>query len=212
MENGIGKICPYCKEEIKEGETVKICHHCGVFHHEDCWNANKGCSTFGCTEHNDEIEGNKQTAVCSNCGAILDCEQLFCPNCGQKVELSGDNSAYSNENFNQSENIEFTAQKLNKVVIFNVIGLLTGVLSAIFGFVIFGFGTGSKEGALIYGGDAYTGIQNAAAQTANNVQKLTEIVKFAFGSLLLVVGIAVFCYFGAKLTSYIQNKEKKNTN
>ena len=48
---------------------------------------------------------------------------------------------------------------------------------------IFGmFATGHIE----YGGDAYTGIQNAAADTANNVLKAGGIVVAALGQALLV--------------------------
>ena len=44
MENYIGKICPFCKTEIKEGDTVKVCPACNIPHHESCWEENKGLS------------------------------------------------------------------------------------------------------------------------------------------------------------------------
>ena len=43
------------------------------------------------------------------------------------------------------------------------------------------------ESRSMYGGDAYTGIQNAAAATSKNVKELAEIVQFGFGSVLLVI-------------------------
>lgn len=43
----------------------------------------------------------------------------------------------------------------------------------------------------MYGGDAYTGIQNAAAATSKNVKELAEIVQFGFGSILLVMGLGL---------------------
>ena len=30
MEDYIGKICPFCKTEIKEGDSVKACPACGI--------------------------------------------------------------------------------------------------------------------------------------------------------------------------------------
>lgn len=39
-----------------------------------------------------------------------------------------------------------------------------------------------------YGGDACTGIQNAAARTSKNVSELKESVDFGFGSVLLTTG------------------------
>ena len=36
MDEYVGKICPYCKTEIKEGEEVKVCPECGIPHHAAC--------------------------------------------------------------------------------------------------------------------------------------------------------------------------------
>ena len=50
MENYNVKVCPYCNTEIREGDDIKVCPACGVEHHWNCWLANKGCTTPGCTE------------------------------------------------------------------------------------------------------------------------------------------------------------------
>jgi len=47
------------------------------------------------------------------------------------------------------------------------------------------------ESKSMYGGDAFTGIQNAAAATSKNVKELAEIVQFGFGSVLLVMGLTL---------------------
>ena len=47
MENYIGKVCPFCKTEIKEGDALKVCPACGIPHDEGCWEEKKGCTTFG---------------------------------------------------------------------------------------------------------------------------------------------------------------------
>ena len=49
----------------------------------------------------------------------------------------------------------------------------------------------SYESSSMYGGDAFTGIQNAAATTSKNVKELAAIVQFGFGSVLLVTGLAL---------------------
>lgn len=82
MENYIGKVCPFCKTEIKEGDNVKVCPACNIPHHEGCWEENKGCTTFGCSEQHYEAQGTNPTAVCNNCGATLGDGQEFCPKCG----------------------------------------------------------------------------------------------------------------------------------
>ena len=62
---------------------------------------------------------------------------------------------------------------------------------------------GSSGSSYTYGGDAYTGIQNAAAKTANNVQDAIAVsqagfraVLKAFGSVLTVAGLAFLCIGG----------------
>lgn len=82
--NNIVKICPYCKNEIKEGDEVKVCPVCDIPHHTECWEENKGCTTFGCSEQHYEAQGTNPTAVCSNCGAPMGDDQAFCPKCGTK--------------------------------------------------------------------------------------------------------------------------------
>jgi len=59
----------------------------------------------------------------------------------------------------------------------------------------------------MYGGDAFTGIQNAAAVTSENVKDLAAIVQFGFGSVLLVMGLA---FVGIGLTSPIGSLTEKN--
>ncbi len=91
QENGkevsyVGKICPFCKTEIKDTDSIHVCSKCGIPHHEDCWNENKGCTTFGCEMQYREEKQN--VVVCSNCGEPLNEGQKFCPKCGtEKKEL-----------------------------------------------------------------------------------------------------------------------------
>ncbi len=83
MNEAIGKICPYCKTEIKEEDAVKFCARCGIPHHEGCWEENKGCTTFGCSEQHYEPQGTNPTSVCESCGVALGDGQVFCPKCGK---------------------------------------------------------------------------------------------------------------------------------
>lgn len=82
MENYTGKICPFCKTEIAETDEVKVCPVCGIPHHIGCWEENKGCTTFGCSEQYREEQGTNPTSVCNKCGAPLGDGQAFCPRCG----------------------------------------------------------------------------------------------------------------------------------
>jgi len=91
MENYIGKICPFCKTEIKEGDKVTVCPACNIPHHESCWTENKGCTTFGCSEQVYEAQQTNPTDVCSNCGFTLGEGQDFCPKCGVSKNTSKKN-------------------------------------------------------------------------------------------------------------------------
>lgn len=90
--------------------------------------------------------------------------------------------------------------------IFAVLFILIGITSGILGIVSYGMDTGYRESNLSYGGDAYTGIQNAAAQTANNVMELAEATTFGFGSVLLVSGMFMIV-MGVKMLAATREEE-----
>ena len=73
----------------------------------------------------------------------------------------------------------------------SILLIAIGIVSIVLSIVVFAKDTGNWERENLYGGDAYTGIQNAAAQTANNVQELSKIAKLGFGSILLIGGAAL---------------------
>ncbi len=50
MNSYIGKTCPYCQFPIKQKSEAVYCKSCNIPHHRDCWQENKGCTTFGCKE------------------------------------------------------------------------------------------------------------------------------------------------------------------
>ena len=155
-------------------------------------------------------------AFCPKCGSNVD--GAFCPQCGNKMEEepatayqaapqqnatpaftpvqtagNGGLSGFANKNAKKGK------------LICSIIGAIGGFISIILGFVVSGMSTGSWESNTSYGGDAYTGIQNAAAQTANNVQDLAEILKTGMSSALIIFGIAMIAYFGLK---FFKNTEK----
>ena len=43
-----GKNCPFCQTPIKPGAHVQVCDACRMPHHVECWQQNRGCTTFGC--------------------------------------------------------------------------------------------------------------------------------------------------------------------
>lgn len=82
MEGYIGKMCPFCKTAINNEDDVIVCPACSAPHHKSCWEENKGCTTFGCSEQHYVAQGTNPTDVCKQCGAVLGDGQDFCPKCG----------------------------------------------------------------------------------------------------------------------------------
>ncbi len=126
----IGKICPVCHEEIKQGERITICPSCEIPHHTSCWEANKGCSTFGCTQQGSFKEKPiKQESIipvirCKNCGAELKQFQERCHKCG----------AYQQEEPPKKSSEKVSSE--NSVAnVFSTIAVIIWVLGGIAGFL-----------------------------------------------------------------------------
>ena len=126
-------------------------------------------------------------------------------------------------------------------------GMLAGVLAVVLAVLLFttpgnvvlnyneqpsgisSMDTGTRTSYNYYGGDAYTGIQQASADAARNVKTQSEIILSGFRSLprivygsmptgfntdmtgyaaiLLCMGLGMICHFGTKLSD---NKAKAN--
>lgn len=81
---------------------------------------------------------------------------------------------------------------MKKLAVFrSILFAIVGVVSISLAIDCFHKRTGSYSFKSIYGGDAFTGIQNSAASSANNIRTLSEIVRFGFGSVLLVGGLVL---------------------
>lgn len=88
-----------------------------------------------------------------------------------------------------------------------IILIVIGVISVGLSIRCFSFKELSSEPKSVYGGDAFTGIQNAGAQTSENVMELAKIVQFGFGSVLLVAGLG---FLGVGLTTPMTKKSDED--
>jgi hypothetical protein len=43
-----GQVCPICHTAFSLGEEIRNCEQCRVPHHVECWQENRGCSTYAC--------------------------------------------------------------------------------------------------------------------------------------------------------------------
>ncbi len=156
---------------------------------------------------------------CIKCGNELAENAQFCTNCGAPQEQ---NNTAANPVYEQSApntitpdqpSMTFAPQKskvdlsfIIKLVI-NAMGVLSGVLSIIMGVVINFKDCGDYVVSNSYGGDAYTGIQNAAADTAMNILASNRILTDGFSFICVSIGLAVVFYFAAKLLDTILAKK-----
>ena len=98
--------------------------------------------------------------------------------------------------------------------------ILAGITSIVFAILCFTYHSGVYGTTFTkyayYGGDAYTGIQQAAADTARNIHTLNynmnnflEQICKCFGFLLLVIGILVILYGIGKIFEKKRNGCRK---
>lgn len=83
--------------------------------------------------------------------------------------------------------------------------VIAGIVSIGLSIHCFNMNEGEYCSDSMYGGDAYTGMQNASASAARNVKTLSKIVKSGFGSTLLVCGLTLIAFS-------IQGKKEEKDN
>lgn len=88
----------------------------------------------------------------------------------------------------------------------NIIGFVAAIISLVTGVVMLALDSGNYSSHQAYGGDAYTGIQNAGATTADNVQALAVIAKCGFAFVLIVTGLTLLAIFLPKVVMAKRNK------
>jgi len=47
--SAVEEMCSICQSSIESSVPRKNCNRCGQPFHEECWEANLGCSTYGCS-------------------------------------------------------------------------------------------------------------------------------------------------------------------
>lgn len=120
---------------------------------------------------------------------------IKCKECGK--EISDTLNKCSNCGYPLKNNMK------NKRLIIGISFIVLGIISIIWGLNI--TYTGISSLSETYGGDAYTGIQNAASRTANNINELGNTLCVGLKGILIVMGGAIIIYG----TSIILKEEGK---
>lgn len=133
---------------------------------------------------------NDHAKICPNCGTANDI--MFCPECDTPMKSDQSicpNCGYQKKALGKS-NIP------QKRLINGIVLIVLGGISIIWGLTL-NF-KGEETRYTSYGGDAYTGIQNASADTSNNLYKLGHVVSnglkgimFISGGLIITIGVNV---------------------
>jgi len=74
-------LCNVCRQAILADEAVVRCPGCDTEHHQECWEYNDGCSTYGCDEAPDPEGLDTHEIPASYWGK----EEKECPVCGQAI-------------------------------------------------------------------------------------------------------------------------------
>lgn len=130
---------------------------------------------------------------CQKCGFQVEDEVKICPNCGCPTVT-------------EDSTVKKKKIPTSKVLplIPNAIGVISGILCFVFAIISKVTGNASPWFTESYGGDAYTGIQNAATATANNVNELCSIVSSVACMLFIVLGLTLIAFFGGKLVKALK--------
>lgn len=164
---------------------------------------------------------------CDKCGNQLNENEKVCPNCGNAIEEVQPNVGFTGE---QPQNTAFTPQQSQGMpyaqptqppkkkvdilkllpIISNAIGVVSGILSVIFGIYVKNGNYGTYPYYIAgesYGGDAYTGIQNAVADTGNNVKAVYHLIQNSAMFLLITIGLIAISTFFSKLIKAVMDFE-----
>ena len=134
--------------------------------------------------------------ICNNCKKEVETGTIICPYCGCLTEENSNDSVDTIDEMTYSNNENEYKDTDNNAYKF---GIFVSILVLIAGIVFFFYSSfgdiGSTEYNTEYGGDAYTGIQNAAAQTASNVYYLIICISKGIGILTSSIGLISLSYF-----------------
>lgn len=134
--------------------------------------------------------------ICTNCGKQLNEQEKFCAACGTPVMQATVQGSVPQPSAFGKIKANFDMAKL----VVCVLGIVLGLVLTVVGFTTYDSSLyGDYIASESYGGDAYTGIQNAAADTANNILSLEWTVREISGVVLIGFGLVTVLYFVLKV-------------
>lgn len=85
-------VCPICCSPITDSDVMIICPDCKVPYHQECWDSNQGCATYGCKSAqclgiHASRNGAETLIPCPWCQTLLSPKTVVCSNCGKRTDL-----------------------------------------------------------------------------------------------------------------------------
>lgn len=151
--------CPYCQTNIKESADKIICPDCHTPHHTECWEENKGCTTYGCRSNphtkkdsidigNRTVESIQQMLVkeelkvksieCPSCKKLIEEGSEFCKYCGAGLSGNPDNREKFEEEFQRRYKDAVKTKRKSFIITFTSVSVLALLLFAALYFGITG--------------------------------------------------------------------------
>jgi phage FluMu protein Com len=89
---GSSSICAICLSPVSQGEAKAACPDCSAAYHAECWEENRGCAVYGCSqvpevEQRQAIEipmsyWGQENKPCPACGREILAAAVRCRHCG----------------------------------------------------------------------------------------------------------------------------------
>lgn len=97
------KVCPVCRTPVQPNAQIISCPKCGVQHHTQCWQNNRGCGTPNCSVQPGAAPAQPGPAQpmqpqarppqgqqsCQHCGYVLGPFDTTCPKCARVGTAGG---------------------------------------------------------------------------------------------------------------------------
>jgi hypothetical protein len=142
-----GKLCSICQTKIIIGEDVVKCSACELPFHHECWQENKGCSAYGCTNApatekkevvDNSVSWNKDKK-CPSCFKLIKAKALKCHYCKAEFDTTEEVSVgrysereYTDDAFTQARN------KIIALFLLSMTGFLSPFMLVIVLILIYG--------------------------------------------------------------------------
>lgn len=127
-----GKICAICQTGFEAGEPSVNCPSCAAPFHQECWEENGGCASYGCESMPETVA--KENAEAFAPQAYWGKETKTCPACNKEIKVAAKRCRFCGETFSTTDPQDpkaFLSSKSdsrgksgNAVVVFFVLSLI----------------------------------------------------------------------------------------